>query len=135
MFGRRLAPVAAASPPATAAAAIRRRSVVTDGDSDEDTTPPSPKVKVEPAEQLAKWAALDEITIDIDGMRVPLPDGCPMVVDVTGDDGGEATATATSGDNVSGGGRGGRGVPKRCSVCKQPKKGGCSCVKTKAKGK
>ena len=91
--------------------------------------PPSPKIKVEPAEQLAGWVALGELAVEIDGVQVPLPDGTPVVVDITGDDG-DGAGAATAGGGSSG--RGGRGVPKRCSVCRQPKKGGCACVKTKA---
>ena len=111
--------------------------MVTDGDSDEDVTlealaaegdgPPSPKVKIEPAEQIAGWAPLGDLFIEIDGVQVPLPDGTP-VVDLTADGGSEPVAAA------NGGRRGGRGVPKTCRRCSKPKKGGCACVKTNNKG-
>lgn len=121
-----------------APAATGRRAVVTDGDSDEDVTlevlaaegdgPPSPTVKIEPAEQLAGWAPLGDLAIEIEGVQVPLPDGTP-VVDLTADGGSEAVVAA-----ADGGRRGGRGVPKTCRTCGALKKGGCACVKNNDKG-
>ena len=95
----------------------------------EGDRPPSPGVKVEPADQLATWAPLDELGAAIFGAHPPLPPlpplprGAAVVVDITGNDGGGR------------GGRGGRGVPKTCTTCKKLKKGGCACVMTKSKGK
>ena len=67
---------------------------------------PSPSIKIEPPDELP-------------------PGRAPVVVDITGD------VAAPAGR----GGRGGRGVPKTCGTCKELKKGGCACVKSKATGK
>ena len=97
--------------------------------------PPSPKIKVEPAEQIAEWAPLDSL---------PLPDGCPVVVDITGEAsggggggsgrGGGGGGRRGGGGGRGGAGRGGRGVPKKCARCGELLKGGCPCRRRAASG-
>ena len=152
------APVAAAAPAAAAAPVAARRRVVTDGDSDEEATvavlaaeggAQSPKIKIEPAEQVSGWAALGELEVPLPpplpgAARCSFQPGCrcelcrTIVLDDSDDEFGGAAAVRTAGRaggrGGRGGARGGRGVPKTCRVCGVLKRGGCACVKTNNKG-
>ena len=90
-------------------------------DSDEDMTlgelmaaeghgPRSPTIKVEHS-ATTTWATLDELDDEID----------------------RDAAAAAAGDSSRR--RGGQGVPKRCSKCRELKKGGCACATAKGKDK
>ena len=88
---------------------------------------------MEPAEQLTGWTPLEALPLP-----APLPGalactyrpgcGCELCGSEELFGGGGPVASAGG----AGRGRGGLGVPKRCSTCKELKKGGCTCVKTKA---
>ena len=105
-------------------------------------SPPSPKVKVEPADQVGAWAPLGEVgSVEINGLQVPLPRGTPVVIDVDAEGGSSAErhgsrgrAGGGRGRGSSSGARGGAGVPKMCRACGVPKKGHvCPRVKDKDK--
>lgn len=105
-------------------------------------SPPSPKVKVEPADQVGAWAPLGEVgSVEIDGLQVPLPRGTPVVIDVDAEGGSSAErhgsrgrAGGGRGRGSSSGARGGAGVPKMCRACGVLKKGHvCPRVKDKDK--
>ena len=105
-------------------------------------SPPSPKIKVEPADQVGAWAPLDKIgSVEIDGLQVPLPRGTPVVIDVDAEGSSSAQVHVSRGRAGGGRGRGsggstrgGAGVPKTCRACGAPKKGHV-CPMTKCKDK
>lgn len=111
---------AAATATAAAATAVAARLATVDVEADEGTTldklaavrgrPPSPTVKIEPAEQMGTWARLGDVGLDRDGS-----DGEWMLCAVLG---AAAVCVAVHGACVRG-----PGIPKTCRRCGVPKKG------------
>ena len=88
-------PDAAAPAAATPATVAPAAATPTAAPATTPASPPSPKIKIEPAAQLETWALPDSI---------PLPEGCPPPVQ-------------------AGRGRGAPGVARRCSKCGEFRRG------------
>jgi hypothetical protein len=146
---RALCPAHAAAPaaatrtaPTAAPAAAAADEAMTLDELVGATAPTSPKVKVEPADQLSTWASLDELPLPTPlpgAARCSFKPGCrctscrTVVIDCdsSGDEFGGARSSSARGGGACGrgrgGARGGRGVPKTCRTCKAPLKGGHVC--------